>query len=399
MTRRRIVRLVAMREVVERTRSRTFRISTAITALLVVALVVLPSLFSASGQRHDVVGFVGDASLSPQLRHSIEALGGPLDADVAVEVVQDVPTGEARLRAGTFDVLVVPGSELVTKATVAPDATGHLRQLLDGVSSTIGTYAALQREGLQPAQVDRALAAPGLPERGLEAPSSRHRSSAAGASTGTIIVYIFLTLYGAFIMNGIVEEKGARVVEVLLSTVSARELLVGKVLGIGLVSSIQGLVLVAASFLARALNGQAVGAITPAVVLSSLLWFVLGFGLYSWLYACAGALVSRSEDAQSLAFPLQLPLLVGYIVGLSGSLSGPSPALTVLSMVPFTAPLTMLVRMATHEAPWWQVVVSVSGTLLTIALTMRIAVTVFSGGILRIGRRVKLREAWRGANG
>jgi ABC-2 type transport system permease protein len=117
--------------------------------------------------------------------------------------------------------------------------------------------------------------------------------------------------------------------------------------------------------------------------------------MFAWLYACAGALVSRSEDAQNLVFPLQMPLVASYVVGLVAAINGPNPALTVMSIFPLTAPMTMLERMSARQVPLWQVGLSIGLCLITMYLVMRLAVTIFTGGILRSGQRVKLREAWR----
>jgi ABC-2 type transport system permease protein len=215
-----------------------------------------------------------------------------------------------------------------------------------------------------------------------------------------ILLFVFLTLYGAFILNGVIEEKTSRVVEVLLSTVRPNELLIGKVIGIGLVGTIQGGVLVAATFIARAaVPGAADAALTPAVVGYTVLWFVLGFAMYAWMYAAAGSLVSRSEDAQNLVFPLQIPLVGSYAVGLLASLNGPNPVLNAMSMFPLTAPMTMLERMAAQQVPFWQVAVSIVLCLITAYLTMRLAIAIFAGGILRSGQRVSLLDAWRNPAG
>ena len=93
--------------------------------------------------------------------------------------------------------------------------------------------------------------------------------------------------------------------------------------------------------------------------------------------------------------PLQIPLIASYAVGLYSSVNGPNTYVTVLSMIPFTAPMAMLERMSAEEAPAWQVAFSIIATLLTAAFVMKLAVTIFSGGILRSGQRVRLKDAWR----
>jgi ABC-2 type transport system permease protein len=216
------------------------------------------------------------------------------------------------------------------------------------------------------------------------------------AGSGMILLFVFLTLYGAFVLNSVIEEKTSRTVEILLATVRPFDLLSGKVLGIGMVGSIQGGALVVATLLARsATPGDSSASLTPTVLAYTLLWFALGFLLFAGLYACAGALVSRSVDAQSLVMPLQIPLILSYAVGLYSSINGPNQLVTVLSLIPFTAPMAMLERMSAGEAPLWQIVLSITLCLVTAAAVMKLAVTIFSGGILRSGQRVRIRDAYK----
>lgn len=224
----------------------------------------------------------------------------------------------------------------------------------------------------------------------------RNDKDAAASGSGMILLFVFLTLYGAFVLNSVIEEKTSRIVEILLATVRPFDLLAGKVLGIGMVGSVQGGALVAATLIARsATPGSSSASLTPAVLGYTLLWFAIGFLLFAGLYACAGALVSRSVDAQSLVMPLQVPLILSYAVGLYSSINGPNQAVTILSMIPFTAPMAMLERMSAEEAPIWQIALSISLCLITAGLVMKLAVTIFAGGILRSGQRVKIRDAYR----
>lgn len=389
--------LVAMREVRERTRSRTFKIGTAVTVLIVCGAIVAPAIFSDDDIPRYDVGLV--QPVAPELERSIRQTETVLGIEIDTQGYADRGLGEADLRSDTIDLLVVPDKELVTKVAIDGTITSDLARVVASVSDLVRLYNGLERQGLTSEQASAALESPPLPLRGLEPAPRRDSENATGASGALIILFVFLTLYGAWILNGVVEEKTSRVVEVLLSTVKADELLIGKVVGIGLVGSIQGVLLVVATFAARASTGSSEAELSPEVLVYAFIWFVLGFAIYAWAYACAGALVSRAEDAQNLVFPLQMPLVASYIVGLVSAMSGPNTASTVMSMIPFTAPMTMLVRMSAGEAPIWQIAISMALCVLTAYVVMRLAITIFSGGILRSGQRVKLREAWRNATG
>lgn len=393
------VGLIAAREVRERTRSRVFRIGTALTVLIVVAAVVLPVL--ASGRSATPNFSIGVVQPAPaQLTQAIADVGPLVGASITTVAVASRTEGEAALRREDVDVLVVPDEAIITKVRPQAGRFSGNGLLVKELSDITRLYAGLASVGLNPAETAQALDQPSLPIIGLEPAAARNSTAASSAGSGMILLFVFLTLYGAFILNGVIEEKTSRVVEILLSAVRPNELLIGKVVGVGLVGTIQGVVLVIATLLARfSVPGAAAGSLTPAVLLYTLLWFALGFGMYAWLYACAGALVSRSEDAQNMIFPLQIPLVASYAVGLLGSINGPNPVLNAMSLFPLTAPMTMLERMAAQQVPLWQVVLSISLCLVTIYFTMRLAITIFAGGILRSGQRVAIRDAWRNPAG
>lgn len=396
MTRWQTIRLVAAREVRERMRTRMFRIGTAITVLVVCAGIVLPNVLADDGEPTATVALV--TPIAAQVQQAIERLGPSVGAKIATAPVPDVSSGERLLQEGTADVLLVPAREVVTKVPVQPGSTGRTSQLAAAVGDVARVYAGLQAQGLSAEQASDALAAPPLPLRGLGPVPVEKAKDMGAAAASMILLFLFLTLYGAWILNGVVEEKTSRVVEVLLSAVRPADLLTGKVIGIGVVGSVQGVALAVAAFVARSAASSGGGgsvSLRPMVIAATLLWFALGFAIYSWMYACAGALVSRSEDAQNLVFPLQLPLIASYVAGIGAAAGGVNPVITVMSFLPPTAPMAMLVRMAAGDAPWWQVVISAATCALTAWVVMRLAVVVFAGGILRSGQRVKLREAWR----
>jgi len=394
MTRLQAIRLIAAREVRERTRSRVFRLGTFMTVLIVVAAVVFPAIGDRTeGLKAYSVGVV--SPVTPEVTRAISQLGPQLGAEVLVRTVPTVEEGEVALRTKGLDLLVVADRELVIRQALDPTLTNSTSQLTAAVSEVTQLYAGLGEAGLTAARAEEALKRPALSLRGLEPAAPRDSRGAAAASSGMILLFVFLTLYGAFILNGVIEEKTSRVVEILLSCVRPNELLAGKVLGIAIVGTIQGAVLTVATLGARAATPNSPSSLTTEVLGYTLLWFIIGFGIYSWLYACAGALVSRSEDAQSLVFPLQLPLVASYVVGLVSAVNGPNPALTAMSFFPLTAPMTMLSRMSAGQVPLWEVLVSIGLCLITTYLVMRLAITVFAGGILRSGQRVKLRDAWR----
>jgi ABC-2 type transport system permease protein len=135
---------------------------------------------------------------------------------------------------------------------------------------------------------------------------------------------------------------------------------------------------------------------TPSTIGWVLFWFVLGYGFYSVLYASAGSLVSRQEEAQSIQFPITAVLLVGYLLSFGAAESPDGTPALVGSLLPPTAPMVMTVRMAHGGVPWWQIVLSVALIVVTTYGLVQLAGRIYAGAVLRMGRRVRLREAWHG---
>lgn len=211
------------------------------------------------------------------------------------------------------------------------------------------------------------------------------------------VLYIALAIYGNLVAQGVVEEKANRIVEILLATIRPSQLLLGKVVGIGLVGLLQlaiigaaGLILIAASHVIT------IPSFGVGVVAEGLLWFVLGFVLYAILYATAGSLVSRQEDSQMVTLPITMGLVVAYVVGLTVVLRNPSSVgSTVLSLLPPLAPVLMPLRVATGDAAAWQVVLAIVLIGFAIGAAIRLAARVYATSVLRTGARISLREALR----
>ncbi len=131
----------------------------------------------------------------------------------------------------------------------------------------------------------------------------------------------------------------------------------------------------------------------PVTVLAALVWLFLGYGFYCWLYAAAGSMVERQEQIQSLAFPLSLPLIVGYVVSLiTASSARPNTFLEVLAYLPPTAPVAMPTLVSLGSATWWQFAISVALSLASTIAVARLATSIYRRAILRTGRRVRIRE-------
>jgi ABC-2 type transport system permease protein len=172
------------------------------------------------------------------------------------------------------------------------------------------------------------------------------------------------------------------------------QLLTGKVLGIGLVAFAQAaLILAFALGLAQAVGSDLLHGTGSTALVSTLVWLVLGYAFYCWVYAAAGSTAERQEQVQTLAFPLALPLILGYVLSLTAATSGNASAFfTVLAYLPPTAPFAMPVLVGLGKVTWWQFGASVAISIISTVLVARLATRIYRRAILRTGRRVRLRD-------
>jgi ABC-2 type transport system permease protein len=281
---------------------------------------------------------------------------------------------------------------VVDKASSA-SPTSATAELAGAVARTVGTAEAFAEAGLTTAQTAVIATARPLPVSSLQPPGPGTTQRATSLA-GLFLVFIMLTQYNAWTLTGVLEEKSSRVVEVLLAAISPAKLLAGKVLGIGLTAFLQaGLVVAVALTLAERTRSDVLHGSTPATIGATLLWLILGYAFYSWAYAAAGSLADRQDQVQSLAFPLALPVMFGYITAFTAATSGsPSVPVHVLAYLPPTAPLTMPVLVSLGAVSWWQFLGSVVISIGCTVAVARLAATVYQRAILRTGHRVQLRE-------
>jgi ABC-2 type transport system permease protein len=389
---RRRVWLVARREWKQRVHTLAFRISTLISVLIVVAIIAVPQMYGGGVKPTRTVGLVGQGS--SKLPALLRASGGQIGLVVKTRGFAVEAAGRAALRSGDVSVLLVDQHELVWKAE--PD--DQLQAIVTSSVQALERERAVGELGLTAAQAKRLLQPPDLPSRSLEPSTKDSSARVALATIGMVLLFMAIVFYGSFVLSGVVEEKSSRVVEVLLSRLRPTELLAGKVLGIGVVGLAQFSIVAGSALVALAVSGNDLAPKTaPSTIGWILFWFVLGFAFYAVSYAAAGSLVSRQEDAQSIQLPITAVLLVGYMLGFA-ALASPNSAWTVIaSLVPPTAPMVMSVRMAQGGVPWWQIVLSVGLMVVTVYGMVQLAGRIYAGAVLRVGRRVRLREAWRGA--
>lgn len=351
------VSLIAGREISMRLRSKTFLISTGVLMLAVLASVVLGSLFGGQNEATRVAVVAG-ASAAVEGNSALDPV--PVD---------DQAAGEQLLRDGEVEAIVAPSASDPLGITVI-----GLDQSPTGVASALAVSPSV--ELLEPAAVDPMLA----------------YFVAFGFG---IVFFMSAITFGSTIAQSVVEEKQTRVVEILLSTVSARALLTGKVIGNSVLAFGQIIAIAVIAMLGLMLTGQKVllGGLGASVAWF-IVFFAIGFVMLAALFAATAAMVSRAEDIGSVTTPVTMLVMLPYFLIIVFR-DNPT-VLSIMSYVPFSAPVGMPMRVFLGSAEWWEPFVSLAILLATTVAAVLIGERIYRNSLLKTGARVKLGDALRG---
>jgi ABC-2 type transport system permease protein len=385
-----LIRVIATREFMTRIRTRVFAITTALTVIAIGGYILLQAYVFNTSTSSLEVGFVGAAqSISAPVRAEAAGFGETIN----VHPYTSAAAGKADVQSGTLDALV-SGSGAGTTMMVQSKVDLTLETVLNDVARGQVLDQYLTRHSLPPSDVDGQLAFSVSVNELSPVNAARVEQIVIGLLVAGVL-YVTMVIYGQLVAAGVIEEKSNRIVEILLATVRPWQLMLGKITGIGLVALVQ-VVLIAgvALVLASATKLVSIPTLGIDVVISGVVWFVLGYLMYALLYAAAGSMVSRQEDVASVALPVTLMLVAAWIIALTVAAPDPgSPATSVFSFIPLFSPVIMPVRIAAGVAPFWQVAISVVLVIATIYILVAIAGRIYRNSVLRVGGRVKLSDA------
>jgi len=383
--------LVARREMLERIRSKGLWAGTAIMLLVVVASIVVPSVIASDTVTRDV-GFAG--TVPSELPAAIADQGRAVDVTVRVHRYEEVAAGEEAVRDEDVDVLVVDARRLLWRG----EADERLRAVLSGAIQLVAVHERAVAAGIDPDELLALVAPVPIENEQLGIAAGRSPDDEAAAYVMSLLLLVALATYGQLVLTGVAQEKSSRVVEVLLARMPARNLLAGKVAGIGLLGFAQfALTALAALIATIVVDSVDTPAVSGAVLAWVVVWFVLGYVMYAMAYGAFGSLASRTEDASSVAAPATTVLIVGYWASLVAVGGDPESGWSrLVSLFPATAPYAMPGRIALGVSTWWEPLVAVVLMLAVIAGLVVLAGRVYAGAILHGGATLKLREAWRG---
>lgn len=393
---------VAQREITERARSKAYLLTTAATVLIVVGLIIVPSMIGGD-TAESTVGSVGEGN--EVIVDTAVELGNANDEpdqppSIAIDVVDFDSRDEAvaALEEGDVDAVLVDGEEIVVQS-VGGFGGSSLVSGLQRAAGTVQIQTVIEEEGQAAADIIAILTSDPLEISTLtEGDPAESEGRTAIAYFGLLLLYLAVLLYGTWILTGVTEEKANRVVEVLLSSVRPWQVLGGKILGIGALAVFQLVgTIVAAVVALRLTDAFDIPEIETTMAINLLVWFLIGFLLFAVLFGAAGSLVSRTEEANTIAMPMSMTAVVGFFVSIT-ALNDPDGVVAVIStFFPLTAPFVVPVRAALQAIPIWQYGAAVLICLVSLVVLTWVAGRIYSGGLLRYGGRVKVREAWRSA--
>jgi ABC-2 type transport system permease protein len=418
--------IVARREYRDRVRSPLFLVSTVILMGLAVAVALTPiTIRYLDRQRVDrIVVVADDDRLASAMIATAQGIMNipPAGADTetwtapfAFERGTDLATAEAELVRQRIDAILhvfrLPDGRLqVDYRTSGPT---------DGVQSQLAGFAALSvaildwTSSLPPGSELGAFQTPVFRPSSLSAPIEDGQAVdavqvASRSFLGTVFVilmFITILIYGMWVATGVATEKSSRVMELMISAASPRQLLLGKVVGIGGAGLTQYtaiaipavLVLAFQDQIALAVLGETgaglpIGGLTIGLLLAYGTFFLLGFTLFAFVYAAVGSFVSRPDDLQTLSLPLSLLAMGGYLSALIVLLGGGGFIGRVASFVPPFSPFAMLARLMVGTVQPWEVAISIGILLLTIMIVALATVRIYATGVLLYGQRPGLRR-------
>jgi ABC-2 type transport system permease protein len=402
--------LVAKREYLERIRAKSFLIMTVLIPVLMGGLVYAAALANGrSGSNLHIAVVTQDPKLGADLKSELESTTH-VDSDrdntrqgiTKVDVISPPASDtrdllDNRLRDRKLDGYI----------WVTPSPTPHTRPTFEWVSKSKadiltpsllgqGIRTALTREGLgnlgMPASDVDTLLKP------VDLVSDDKDAAFASVYALFFLMYFVILFYGMNVARSIIEEKTSRVFEVLLATIRPEEMMAGKVLGVGAVGLTQIGIWIIAGLLVAKLGLLSAGvsfSITPVQVVFFILFFLLGYILYSSVAAALGAMTSSEQELQQMNMFLMLPLIACSLVILRVVRDADGPVAQAFSFFPFCTPLIMYVRIAVHQPPAWQIALSIIGLILTILAVLWFASRIYRVGILMYGKKPNLPEILR----
>ncbi len=435
--------LIIRREYLSRVKKKSFIIMTFLTPLLIAGIYGLIGYFTYKGIKdtYDKVAVINHNKILTERLVS--------DKNIKYEyVTRSLDEMKKSLKKSDYDyVLYLPNFTLQAPDSIqlygAKQAGLSLNRRISGDIEELIRNQKLKESGISQSDLDQLKTSVDISTKKI-AETGQEEDSSAGASTviafiAGILMFMFIMLYGIQVMRGVIEEKTSRIIEVMISSVKPFQLMMGKIIGIALVGLTQFILwivltltisTVVVSFFANkedikksvavAQAGQGAaqlsqGTTTVAmqqgplvdiqkslaglpigkIVVVFIFFFLAGYLFYSALYAAIGSAVDSETETQQFMMPVMMPLLLGYALSLSVVTNDPyGPVAFWLSMIPFTSPIAMVVRLP-YGVPNWELALSMIILIVGFVGTVWVAGRIYRVGILMYGKKTTFKEMFK----
>lgn len=433
--------LIITREYLTRIRKRTFLIMTLVTPLLFAAVIIVPVWLSENMKDETIknIAVIDEARLYENVlkdKDNIHFIPISQSLDKARNESKDYYAilqiqGDLSKSPNAIYMYSDHQVSIDTKRMISNTLRNHITQ------QKIESYEDIDLKTiLKNLDTEISITSIKWGKDGSEKRSSTELAMAVGMLSG-FLIYMFIFLYGAQVMRGVIEEKTSRIIEVIISSVKPFQLMMGKIIGVAMVGLTQfllwvlltGVILftVQTFVISDDLKEQIVTAKTEQitgnsnlresqsiqnnsqindvfealsainfseVILFFVIFFLGGYLLYSALFAAIGAAVDNETDTQQFMLPLTLPMIFAIYVGISAVNNPHGPISFWCSMIPFTSPIVMMVRIP-FEVPLWEKLLSVSILIVSFLLVTLFAAKIYRTGILMYGKKVSYKELWK----
>lgn len=429
--------LIIKREYLTRVRKRSFIIMTFLGPLLLAAIYIVPILLAinASNENEKCTIAVVDGS------HWFESQFKGNDEQTFIIVEgQPIDTVKEMVKQGAFDMVLyipptqlnIPSNAVLYSLNQVPLATD---EYIRNVMKKEIEEQKLLASGVDPDVVDAAktdinLSVIRMDEEGGEKETFTEIQFVLGMVLA-ILIYMFILMFGGQVMQGVAEEKNSRIIEVIVSSVKPFQLMMGKIIGVSLVALTQFLMWIMLTGVIYIGFSAAIGLSNPSAISAGsvmtqevmnnginnneavqnivqiansidfstiigcfIVFFILGYLLYGTMYAAVGSLVDNNTDSQQFTLPITVPLIISMIAAIYIVNAPDKPLALWLSMIPFTSPVVMMVRIP-FGVPVIQIVASVAILIVTFVLMTWLAAKIYRTGILMYGKKLSYKEIFK----
>ena len=441
------IRIIIEREYLTRVKKKSFIVMTILAPILIVAaysLIIYLMVSDATSSKKNIT--VWDESglfynVFPNSEQYTFAYIEPQDLDAAKEIFQQ-SNNYALVYIPKTQNVIPETANIFSKSQIGMSMKSYLKNVMQkeieriklkssGVSDE--TLASIKSNNVSVNAIR-------LTEDGKKEERSYPEIRMILSMVFGVLTYFVIFLFGSQVMNGVMQEKVNRVVEVMISTVKPFRLMAGKIIGIGLVGLTQfvlwivfTLIIMGVSsiFLGNMFQGTDMSQMAPAqqvmgvnvdaltadmgqaqgenikyivesimsvnygtLLFAFFIFFIFGYLLYASLFAAVGAIVDNESDTQQFVLPITIPMLIAMITAFRIPDNPDGPVAVALSLIPFTSPISMMARLP-FGVPWWQLMLSITLLVATLWLTTWLSAKIYRTGILMYGKKTTFKELWK----